>query len=121
VLRRHVELVIETLMDNAGKGLKSIPFSLCFSGVERGLTLHTVLEFVKPPDLNQARVNKCLIALVNRKIVRKENSTVRTRPFANLCRLLTYYCRAQSYTIGRAFLHDRLGLFDKCCLYFYTL
>ena len=32
---------------------------------------------MKPPDLNQARVNKCLIALVNRKIVRKDNSTVR--------------------------------------------
>ena len=29
-----------------------------------------------PPELNQARVNKCLIALVNRKIVRKDNSTV---------------------------------------------
>ena len=35
------------------------------------------MAFVKPPDLNQARVNKCLIALVNRKIVRKDNSTVR--------------------------------------------
>lgn len=33
-------------------------------------------ELVKPPDLNQARVNKCLIALVNRKLVRKDNSTV---------------------------------------------
>ena len=37
----------------------------------------SVLELVKPPDLNQARVNKCLIALVNRKIVQKDNSTVR--------------------------------------------
>lgn len=36
-----------------------------------------VLEFIKPPDLNQARANKCLIALVNRKIVQKNNSTVR--------------------------------------------
>lgn len=45
------------------------------------LELHTlshlpVVAFVKPPDLNQARVNKCLISLVNRKIVRKDNSTV---------------------------------------------
>ena len=31
---------------------------------------------IVPPDLNQARVNKCLIALVNRKIVTKDNSTV---------------------------------------------
>ena len=38
--------------------------------------LWTVVAFVKPPDLNQARVNKCLIALVQRKIVSKDNSTV---------------------------------------------
>ena len=38
--------------------------------------LRTVVAFVKPPDLNQARVNKCLIALVQRKIVSKDNSTV---------------------------------------------
>jgi DASH complex subunit DAM1 len=31
---------------------------------------------IVPPDLNQARVNKCLIALVNRKIVTKDNSSV---------------------------------------------
>ncbi|KDQ19068.1 hypothetical protein BOTBODRAFT_28563 [Botryobasidium botryosum FD-172 SS1] len=30
-----------------------------------------LLEFVKPPILPQARVNKCLIALVNRKVARK--------------------------------------------------
>lgn len=36
-----------------------------------------VPDLIKPPDLNQARVNKCLIALVNRKVVQKENSTVR--------------------------------------------
>lgn len=35
-----------------------------------------VQQMVKPPDLNQARVNKCLIALVNRKIVRKDTSSV---------------------------------------------
>ncbi|KAG6820536.1 hypothetical protein H0H93_015707 [Arthromyces matolae] len=34
-----------------------------------------VLDLVKPPDLIQARVNKCLIALVNRKVVRKDNSS----------------------------------------------
>ncbi|KAG2356606.1 hypothetical protein BDR07DRAFT_1612980 [Suillus spraguei] len=39
---------------------------------ERGIKL---IEIIRPPDLNQARVNKCLIALVNRKIVQKENST----------------------------------------------
>jgi hypothetical protein len=34
---------------------------------------------IVPPDLNQARVNKCLIALVNRKIVTKDSSTVSVR------------------------------------------
>ncbi|TRM55500.1 DASH complex subunit Dam1-domain-containing protein [Schizophyllum amplum] len=55
-LRRHIDLVIEGLLDAPGRGLK-------------------ITDLVKPPDLNQARVNKCLIALVNRKIVSKENST----------------------------------------------
>lgn len=55
-LRRHIELVIEGFLDREGRGV-ALP------------------ELIKPPDLNQARVNKCLIALVNRKIVRKDNST----------------------------------------------
>ena len=38
--------------------------------------LQPVPDLIKPPDLNQAKVNKCLIALVNRKAVRKENFTV---------------------------------------------
>lgn len=55
-LRRNMESVIEFMMDSDGRGIR-------------------LIELIKPPDLNQARVNKCLIALVNRKIVRKENST----------------------------------------------
>ncbi|KAI0057124.1 hypothetical protein BV25DRAFT_1812878 [Artomyces pyxidatus] len=56
VLRRNIETVIEALMDSGGRGVK-------------------LIELITPPDLNQARVNKCLIALVNRKIVTKDNST----------------------------------------------
>ncbi|KAI6096433.1 hypothetical protein EDD16DRAFT_1698161 [Pisolithus croceorrhizus] len=33
-----------------------------------------VIELIATPNLNQARVNKCLIALVNRKLVRKDNT-----------------------------------------------
>ncbi|TCD66081.1 hypothetical protein EIP91_001839 [Steccherinum ochraceum] len=55
-LRRNVEQVIEGFLDREGRGVG-------------------ILELVKPPDLAQARVNKCLIALVNRKILRKDNST----------------------------------------------
>jgi len=55
-LRRNIEMVVERLMDSDGRGLK-------------------LIEMIVPPDLNQARVNKCLIALVNRKIVTKDNST----------------------------------------------
>lgn len=35
-----------------------------------------VPDLISPPDLPQAKVNKCLIALVNRKIVQKDNSSV---------------------------------------------
>jgi len=55
-LRRNMESVIECLMNAQGRGIK-LP------------------DLIVPPDLTQARVNKCLIALVNRKIVVKENST----------------------------------------------
>ncbi|KAH9996269.1 hypothetical protein BJV77DRAFT_988389 [Russula vinacea] len=55
-MRRNMEMVIERLMGSDGRGLK-------------------LIEMIVPPDLNQARVNKCLIALVNRKIVTKDNSS----------------------------------------------
>ncbi|KAL0960185.1 hypothetical protein HGRIS_011819 [Hohenbuehelia grisea] len=55
-LRRNMESVIEGLIDAPGQAVK-------------------LNDLIKPPDLPQARVNKCLIALVNRKIVRKDNST----------------------------------------------
>ncbi|KAI0357017.1 hypothetical protein OH77DRAFT_191124 [Trametes cingulata] len=55
-LRRHMEMVVEKFWDHPDEAFN-------------------IVAFVKPPDLNQARVNKCLIALVNRKIVRKDNST----------------------------------------------
>ncbi|KAI0372382.1 hypothetical protein BV20DRAFT_963957 [Pilatotrama ljubarskyi] len=55
-LRRHMETVVEKFLDHPDEAF-------------------SIVAFVKPPDLNQARVNKCLIALVNRKIVRKDNST----------------------------------------------
>ncbi|KAJ7939477.1 hypothetical protein B0H13DRAFT_2300755 [Mycena leptocephala] len=32
-------------------------------------------DLISPPDLSQACVNKCLIALVNRKVVQKNTST----------------------------------------------
>ncbi|KAF8636903.1 hypothetical protein AX17_003155 [Amanita inopinata Kibby_2008] len=55
-LRRNMETVIEGLMDAPNRTVK-------------------LMDLIKLPDLNQARVNKCLIALVNRKAVKKDNST----------------------------------------------
>ncbi|KAG8892580.1 hypothetical protein FRB99_002612, partial [Tulasnella sp. 403] len=55
-IRRVMEGVIGSLMDH-----------------EAG---QRIAEIVKPPLLPQARVNKCLIALVNRKIVEKEANKV---------------------------------------------
>ncbi|KAH8827414.1 DASH complex subunit Dam1-domain-containing protein [Flagelloscypha sp. PMI_526] len=53
-LRRNMESVIEGLLD-----------------APQAVKLHDLIK----PDCNQARVNKCLIALVGRKIVKKDNST----------------------------------------------
>ncbi|KAJ3797315.1 hypothetical protein GGU11DRAFT_826554 [Lentinula aff. detonsa] len=55
-LRRNMEAVIEGIWDAPNQTVK-LP------------------DLIKPPDLNQARANKCLIALVNRKIVQKDSST----------------------------------------------
>ncbi|KAI6116369.1 hypothetical protein F5141DRAFT_1212975 [Pisolithus sp. B1] len=52
---QHMEFIIEALMDSEGRGVK-------------------LIELIATPDPNQARVNKCLIALVNRKLVRKDNT-----------------------------------------------
>ena len=68
--------MVEGFLDRPGRGLKRMYFCPAGSGSEL-MVLHAVLDLVAPPDLTQARVNKCLIALVNRKIVTKENSTVR--------------------------------------------
>ena len=71
------------------------------------LTLWKVTDLIAPPDLNQARVNKCLIALVNRKIVLKENSTV-CIIFAVLkvlyLRLYLMFLRGLSCITGKAYL-----------------
>ncbi|QRV75946.1 DASH complex subunit Dam1 [Ceratobasidium sp. AG-Ba] len=53
-LRENMETIISKLMD-APKGLR-------------------VTECISPPELPQARANKCLIALVNRKAVKKTSA-----------------------------------------------
>lgn len=55
-LRRHMETVIEGILKARDQTVK-LP------------------DLIKPPDLNQARVNKCLIALVNRKVVQKDSGS----------------------------------------------
>ncbi|KAF9460447.1 hypothetical protein BDZ94DRAFT_1265916 [Collybia nuda] len=55
-LRRNMEAVIEGILYSPNRAVK-------------------LTDLIVPPDLNQARVNKCLIALVNRKVVQKNNST----------------------------------------------
>ncbi|KAJ7366655.1 hypothetical protein DFH08DRAFT_835084 [Mycena albidolilacea] len=55
-LRRNMEGVIEGLLNAPAQTAK-------------------LTDLIQPPDLSQARVNKCLIALVNRKVVQKNSST----------------------------------------------
>ena len=76
----------------------------------------SVTDLIKPPDLNQARVNKCLIALVNRKVVVKESSTVSfLQYFSQL--LVHINFREQSCTTGKAFREmHALVMISKCSL-----
>lgn len=76
-LRRNAESVIEGLLDAShlgSQGVKSWYYIDAFS--LSNWIPSTVTDLVKP-DCNQARVNKCLIALINRKIVSKTSNTVR--------------------------------------------
>jgi len=54
-LRTQIEMVIEALMDNPEKAYKAS-------------------DLVRLPELNQARVHKCFLALANRKIISKDPS-----------------------------------------------
>ncbi|KAJ7134415.1 hypothetical protein C8R44DRAFT_424227 [Mycena epipterygia] len=55
-LRRNMEGVIEGLLNAPAQTAR-------------------LTDLISPPDLSQARVNKCLIALVNRKVVQKNSGT----------------------------------------------
>jgi hypothetical protein len=65
---------------------------------------------IVPPDLNQARVNKCLIALVNRKIVTKDNSTVGGKMYWLVASVAEVVFRREPYyTIGKVRPPDSLS------------
>lgn len=85
---------------DAKKGLKSEDFGCLCVPNSMYLVPFTVLDLVKVPDLPQARVNKCLIALVNRKIVRKDNSTVGVSLFP-FCHFANQLCRVLYFIIGK--------------------
>lgn len=57
---------------------------------------------MKPPDLSQARVNKCLIALVNRKAVVKDSSSASVSSYCFVVKLIVLY-RDKFFTDGRVF------------------
>lgn len=84
------------------QGIKSNVGTLPFIIHGIVLTQSSVPDLIKPPDLNQARVNKCLIALVNRKAVQKDNSTVR-RFAARSHRTLMLLYRVPSSISGSAY------------------
>lgn len=68
-----MESVIEGLLNAPGRTVKRAIESKIEQGLSNSLA---VTDLISPPDLSQARVNKCLIALVNRKVVQKNSSTV---------------------------------------------
>jgi DASH complex subunit DAM1 len=69
-----METIIDGIMNARDQTVKCIPVLIKRQTSSNPL-LFIVPDLIKPPDLNQARVNKCLIALVNRKVVRKETSS----------------------------------------------
>lgn len=108
-LRRQIELVIEGFLDREGRGIGSmLSHPPCVALRQLISGDFSVTELIKPPDLNQARVNKCLIALVNRKIVRKDNSTVSSTydPQGVTTCLLAWKYRALFSIIGMDYRHD---------------
>jgi hypothetical protein len=123
-LRRNIEMVIERFMDSNGRGLKCgsyiNPWIIAVS-----LQAIAVIEMIVPPDLNQARVNKCLIALVNRKIVTKDNSTVSGKKISIRRRhvMLSAPHRGRCYTIGEvcrpesSFKASLMGVYYVCTIY----
>jgi DASH complex subunit DAM1 len=69
--RLAMEKIIMKLMD--GRQLASeITYLACFQDV----TLMSVADLISLPDLPHPRVNKCLIALVGRKLVTKHSEGV---------------------------------------------
>lgn len=75
---------------------------MCTSKVTKhSVHFFAVIELIAAPDLTQARVNKCLIALVNRKLVQKDSSTVRPAEHSNSRLIsLTFINRALYSIIG---------------------
>lgn len=75
-------------------------------------------------DINQAKVNKCLIALVNRKVVQKNPSPVSFyRPWLDgACMLILQRVRVELYTDGVA-SHRETGvnLFFQCAVIIFLL
>ena len=70
--RLAMEKVIGRLMDSP-QGLVS---ECCLYTLHLGGILITVADLVSPPDLPHPRVNKCLIALVVKKVVTKSSVAV---------------------------------------------
>ena len=93
-LQHNMETVVEAMMDSESRGIKrALNLPTCYMLAE-SFDAHSVIDLITPPNLNQARVNKCLIALVNRKIVQKDNSTVcAISGYYILHIMLTWQCR----------------------------
>ncbi|ELU43210.1 DASH complex subunit dam1 domain-containing protein [Rhizoctonia solani AG-1 IA] len=86
-LRDHMEIIIGKLMD-APKGLR-------------------VTDCVSPPEIPQARANKCLIALVARKVVKKSSAGVGPYTLDNSNITLYLNCTGRSTVhLGRDPLGD---------------
>jgi hypothetical protein len=68
-------------------------------------------------DINQAKVNKCLIALINRKVVQKTSNVVSLLSWIDIWGMLTTSCiRAGLPTDGTVFHHEILPFVCSMCI-----
>ncbi|KAJ7867818.1 hypothetical protein B0H13DRAFT_2253872 [Mycena leptocephala] len=70
-LRISYLLAISTCRKNLRRNMEAVLASLLSAPAQTA----KLTDLISLPDLPQARVNKCLIALVNRKVVQKSNQT----------------------------------------------
>jgi hypothetical protein len=80
-------MVLSALMDHPEKHFKGTPIlTHTFSN-----SLPAASDLAKPPELKEARVHKCFLALANRKIISKDLTSVSPDPTKSIAYMIYVY------------------------------